>query len=384
MAPVVAVGLRRGAVETAARMGLPLAAVVDAAPGAKTAAQLADVVHVDFGAGDGQPSADRQWDGVADRLAALAPAAVVALTERAVLPAAQIRAALGLPGLSPEAARRCADKRAMKRAARAAGLRCADVVEAEEGLGADALVERLGLPLVLKAAVGSGGRGTRVVRDRSEVPNQLPPGWLAESFVDGVEMSVETICADGRPLLVNPTRYLVPAWASLVPAPLGDQAEAVVAHAEAARRALGVTSGITHLELFLTDDGPVFGELAARPPGGHLMRLMALAYGVDPWEVLFRVELGERPPLPDRARQSAAVQILHPGPGTVRTVEGLDRARALPGVQEVSVRVRPGDVLAPRAGTGQEAGHVVVTGATAAQAEARLAAAVAELRLAVE
>ena len=380
MAPVVAVGLRRGAVEAAARMGLPLVAVVDKRPGPRTEARLADVLHVDFEA----PGAGRPWGEVTGRLATLAPAAVVALTERAVLPAAQIRAALGLPGLSPEAARRCADKRAMKRAARAAGLRCADVVEAEEGLGADALVERLGLPLVLKAAVGSGGRGTRVVQDRADVPDRLPPGWMAESFVDGVEMSVETICADDRPLLVNPTRYLVPAWASLVPAPLGGQHQAVVAHAEAARRALGVTSGITHLELFLTADGPVFGELAARPPGGHLMRLMALAYGVDPWEALLRVALGERPPLPDRAERTAAVQIVHPGPGTVHAVDGLGRARALAGVEEVSVRVRPGEVLAPRAGTGQEAGHVIVTGATAAHAEARLAAAVAELRLAVE
>ncbi len=378
MGPVVAVGLRRGAVEAAARMGLPLAAVVDAPPGPKTAAQLADVVHVDAA------DADRQWGEVAGRLAALAPAAVVALTERAVLPAARLRAALGLPGLSVASAQKCADKRAMKRAARAAGLRCADVVEAEEALGADALVERLGLPLVIKTAVGSGGRGTSVVHHRAEVPDELPPGWMAESFVDGVEMSVETVCVDDQALLVNPSQYLVPAWSSLVPAPLGDGARAVVEHAEAARRALGVTSGIAHLEVFLTADGPVFGELAARPPGGHLMRLMALAYGIDPWEVLFRVELGERPALPDRARQSAAVQILHPGPGTVRTVEGVERARALPGVEEVSVRVRPGDVLAPRAGTGQEAGHVIATGETAGQAEARLAAAVAELHLAVE
>ena len=51
----------------------------------------------------------------------------------------------------------------MKRAARAAGLGCADVVEADDGLTADGLVERLGLPLVVKPAVGSGG-GARVCR----------------------------------------------------------------------------------------------------------------------------------------------------------------------------------------------------------------------------
>ena len=272
----------------------------------------------------------------------------------------------------------------MKRAARAAGLRTADVVEAEDGLGADALVERLGLPLVVKAAIGSGGRGTRVVHDRADVPDRLPPGWMAESFVDGVEMSVETVAAGGRALLVNPTQYLVPAWSSLAPAPLGDQREAVVAHAEAARQALGAVSGVTHLETFLTDDGPVFGEMAARPPGGHLMRLMSLAYGVDLWEVALRVAVGDVPDLPPRAGQAAAVRILHPGPGVVRAVEGVDRARSLPGVDGVSVRVRPGDRLGPREGTGQEAGHVIAVGTTPDQARERLAAAVAEVRIEVE
>ena len=378
MAPVVVVGLRPGALDAADRLGRPVVAVADKAPGPKTRARLADVVEVSF---DGSPN---QWGEVAVALADRQPAAVVALTERSVLPAAHLRRALGLGGLSVEAARLCSDKRAMKRAARAAGLRCADVVEAEEGLSGPEIADRLGLPLVLKSAVGSGGRGTRVVHEAADVPDRLPAGWMAESFVEGVEMSVEALSLGGRTLFWNPTQYLEPAWSSLAPAPLADDVRAAVrAHDEAARRALGVDAGMTHLELFLTPDGPVFGELAARPPGGHLMRLMALAYGIDPWEAVLRIALGESPDLPERAECAAAVRILHPGAGTVRAVEGVEAARRLDGVDEVSVRVRPGDMLPTREGTGQEAGHVLVAGATAAEAEARLAAAVAEVRIEV-
>ncbi len=376
MRPVVTVGLRPGALDAAERLGRPVVAVVETAPGPKAAARLAGVVEAPFDAPAGR------WRTVADDLRALDPAAVVALTERSVVPAAHVRETLGMGGLTVEAAIRCSDKRAMKRAARAAGLACADVVEADDGLSGAEVVERLGLPLVLKAAVGSGGRGTRIVADPADVPDRLAPGEMAESFVDGVEMSVETLVVGDRTVFANPTAYLAPGWASLVPAPLApDVRAAVLAHAEAVRRALGVASGITHLEVFLTPDGPVFGEMAARPPGGHLMRLIGLAYGVDPWEAVLRIALGETPDLPGRAERVAAARILHPGPGTVRAVDGVEAARAMPGVEAVSVRVRPGVELGPREGTGQEAGHLIVTAATAGEAQARLAAATAAVRV---
>ena len=378
MGTVALVGLRSGALDAAERLGLSVAAVVESPPGPKTRARLGAVVEADF---DGPPGA---WVAAADALRPLDPEAVVALTERSVVPAAHLRAALGLDGLSVETARQCTDKAAMKRAARAAGLVCAPYVEADEGLDADALVDRLGLPLVLKRCVGSGSRGTHVVRDRAGMPDRLGAGWLAEGFVEGVEMSAELLVADGEALFFNPTQYLVPAWASVVPAPLPEADRAAVRSvAETAARAFGVTRGMTHLEVFLTPDGPVFGEMAARPPGGHLMTLIRHAYGVDPWEAVLEVERGERPALPEAPAQAAAVWILHPGAGTVREADGVEAAQALPGVEAVALRVAPGDVVRPRGGTGEEVGHVVVTGETAAEAAARVRAAREVLRLGV-
>ncbi len=157
----------------------------------------------------------------------------------------------------------------------------------------------------------------------------------------------------------------------------------------AARHALGVERGITHMETFLTPEASgqapvaVFGEMAARPPGGHLMRLISLAYGVDAWEHVFRIECGETPELPP-APLAAAVWILHPGAGIVRRASGIEAVRECPGVVEATLRVGPGDRIAPREGTGQEVGHILVTGATAPEAEARLRAARDALRLEVD
>ena len=373
MRPVVFVGLRPGALDAAERLGLEVVAVVERRP-AGLAARCARVLEVDF--------ARRDWGEIADALEA-EPAAVVALTERSVVPSALLRAALGLPGLPPEAARHCSDKRAMKRAVRAAGLPCARFVDGEEGLGAEAIVAALGLPLVLKSAVGSGSRGTRVVRSRGEMPDVLEDGWMAEAFVDGVEMSVESFVLEDETVWTNPTQYLEPAWANVVPAPLAtSMREELAAFSDAARRALGVTSGMTHLEVFLTERGPVFGELAARPPGGHIMPLIRHAYGVDPWEAVLRVALGDGPGLPAQPARVAASRILHPGPGTVLEAD-LGEASSMPGVQAASLRVRPGGTVETREGTGQEVGHIIVTGETALEAESRLEIAAREVRLEV-
>ena len=373
MRTVVLVGLRSGALDAAERLGLRVVAVVEEAPGPRTRQRLADVVIAPF-----DPFKEEAAD-VGEAVRWYEPAAVVALTERSVVPAACLRAALGLPGLSVEAARRCTDKWAMKQAIQAAGLPCAVTLAAGEGR----LVERLGLPIVLKTCSGSGGRGTRVLRTEEDVPEAVPRGWMAEAFIDGVEMSVEQFVYDDAPIFFNPTRYLVPAWFSLVPAPLGSEVEPIQAFADAARRALGVTQGMTHLELFLTSDGPVFGEMAARPPGGHLMPLIRHAYGFDPWEAVLRVEMRDHVALPAEACQSAAAWILHPGPGTVREVGDVVGARAMPGVEEAVLRVRVGDPVRERAGTGEEVGHVICTGSTATEAEARVRSARDVLRVEV-
>lgn len=374
MRTVVLVGLRSAALAAAERLGLQAIAVVEAPPGPRTRQRLADVVVGSFDA----PGA--LAEAAADTLRPYESAAVVALTERSVVPAAHLRQSLGLPGLSVDAAVRCTDKRAMKRAIRAAGLACAETLEA----GEERLAERLGLPLVLKTCSGSGGRGTRVLRDASEVPAAVPDGWMAEAFVEGIEMSAEQLVVNGRTVWFNPTQYLVPAWASLVPAPLAEaEREAVQDLAEAARQALGIDRGMTHLEAFLTPEGPVFGEMAARPPGGHLTTLIRHAYGFDPWEGVLQAELGEPLDLPPRARQSAAVWIVHPGPGVVQVAEGAAGARELEGVEEVVLRAEVGSTVGERVGTGEEVGHVVCTGATAAEAEARVRAARDVLRVEV-
>ncbi|MBI4613560.1 MAG: ATP-grasp domain-containing protein [Planctomycetes bacterium] len=357
---VLFVGFRSGALAAARKLGLGVLLLDSAPPRAKASAALAGFAPADL-AGDPMAAVS----AARSVLGSKRPDAVVALTEKSVVPAAAVREALGVPGVSLDAALACHDKVRMKTLVREAGIPCADWAEIGEGTRADDLVRRLGLPLVVKQRGSSGSRGTVVATDLDAVRGALQPGWMAERFVSGVEMSVESIVAGGEVLFQNPTEYLVPLWAHVVPAALAlDELAAAGDLARRALAALGMARGIAHLELFRTSEGPVFGEVAARPPGGYIMDAISLAYGFDPWEALLSVELGEVPDLPREASGHAGVWILHPGPGVVAAVRGLAETRSVPGVVDVRCRARRGDRVEERVGSGQDVGRILVRAAT--------------------
>lgn len=91
------------------------------------------------------------------------------------------------------------------------------------------------------------------------------------------------------------------------------------------------------------------------------MRCIELAWGFDPWEAVLSIELGEAPALPARPVRPAAVVVLHPGPGRVARLRGLDAVRAHPAHVESHLKVGPGDVVGERVGVGQDVGRVLLT-----------------------
>jgi len=290
------------------------------------------------------------------------PKAVVAVAEGAVPAAAAIREKFGLQGLGREAAANCHDKLLMKKAIVAAGIPCADWLETTIDTRPEEVVERLGLPVVLKLPVSSGGRGVAICTDLQQVAYYLHPGMLAEAFTEGTEMSVETFRRDHQTLFRNCTRYLIPHWASIVPADLSaDDGEAIDALAEQVHDALGIDQGMTHMEIFLTPGGPVFGEIAARPPGGRLMELISRAHGFDAWQAVLKIALDEEPDFPVvGVAKYAGAWLLYPDQaGTVTKISGPGEARKLPHVARLNCRAKPNRHYPERSGTGQSAGEII-------------------------
>lgn len=117
-------------------------------------------------------------------------------------------------GSTPAPCRVAWDKPVAKSVARTAGLATPDSVALPHGtfreLGAQAvlgsIVERLGLPLVVKPARGGSALGVSVVRAASELPRAMVDCFaygdvaLVERFVDGVEVAVSVVDTGDGPV----------------------------------------------------------------------------------------------------------------------------------------------------------------------------------------
>ncbi|GAB2979562.1 D-alanine--D-alanine ligase [Amycolatopsis acidiphila] len=149
----------------------------------------------------------------------------------------------------------------------------------------DAIVEHLGLPLILKPDQGGSALGTQVVRDAAELPAAMVGCFaygdtvLAERLIDGTEIAIGVVERDGGPQALPAveivpesgvynytSRYTAGLTDFFSPARLSDDvAKAVGELAVAAHRLLGMRD-ISRTDAIIAPDGTVqFLEVNSSP-----------------------------------------------------------------------------------------------------------------------
>lgn len=361
MPAIILVGQRRGAAEQAAeQLGWPYFVIHESelkrAPQAREKGRL----HCAFA-----PHAiDEAFHAIQQQL----PEArlVIPLTEKAVAFAAALQDRLeGDKSQHQEFAERLTHKRKMKIHAQRTGVPCARFITASQ-----AIPEDWTYPCVVKTEVGSGSRGLVFAENETQLKAALTPGHLAESLIIGKEFSVESFVSNGKIAFSNITDYTEPRWENVLPAGFSaDRQTRIVAFNQQVIEAFGVTSGMTHLEVFDTEQGLVFGEMARRPPGGYIMDLLAIAYDLDPWIAYLQSFASVDSAYPKQAKCHAGVRMMHPGAGYLHAVTGLESAREVVGAHHVKItRTVPGEIQ-DRKGVGESCGYCLATAATATAVE---------------
>ncbi len=120
-------------------------------------------------------------------------------------------------------------------------------------------------------------------------------------------------------------------WCVVLPREIdGDEFAPIRDLGARAVQALGLRTGLSHLEWFLRTDGSVaISEVGARPPGAQIASLMSWAYDTDMYAAWARlVTLGEFDP-PQRRYAVGAAYLRAQGAGrTITSVTGIDRVSA--------------------------------------------------------
>ena len=223
---------------------------------------------------------------------------VIGNWEPTMLTAARLRESLQLPGMSSDAVMGFRDKPLMRSRVAAAGVRVPRTLRATTVHEVLEAAQELNFPLVLKPVDGAGSADTFIIRDLAELKRQLPAmihltEVSVEEFIQGQEFTYETISINGSPVFEGMSRYepntlnarqnewISPIIQSLshLNAPHLRKARLM---GQRAMKALGMGTGFTHMEWFLTNQGEViFGEIACRSPGANMVDLMNFAGDID-------------------------------------------------------------------------------------------------------
>jgi biotin carboxylase len=261
--------------------------------------------------------------------------------EQLQVPLAQARAALGVEGMSAEAANNFRDKARMKTVMRANGVPCARHRLAPSVDDAVAFAESSGFPIVVKPPAGAGAQQTYRVENMDQLQQALAgqtptPGnpVLLEEFILGDEHSLETISIDGKAVWHSLTHYYPTPlqvvenpwiqWVLVLPREVDDpRYEDIKAAARKALDALGMRTGLSHMEWFRRQDGSLaISEVGARPPGAQITTLVSRAHDIDfvkAWAQL--MVFGTFDP-PERKYAAGAAFLRGQGQGRVKALHG--------------------------------------------------------------
>ncbi len=275
---------------------------------------------------------------------------LLGILEQLQEPLASVRERLRIRGMDAATARNFRDKARMKDLFASHDIPCARHRLCASHAEALSFAAEVGFPLVGKPPAGAGAKATARIADEGELTRFLASTRpargrevLLEEFVQGREYSFDSVTLHGQHVFHNISSYQPTPlevmenpwiqWCVVLPREL-DHREFAAIHRIGPRAlsALGMWTGMSHLEWFRRADGSIaIGEVAARPPGAQFMTLMSWVCDVDMYRAFAQLMVFETFTPPAR-RWSAGAAYLRAQMPAGRTDS---RIRAVHGLEEL-------------------------------------------------
>ena len=328
---------------------------------------------------------------------------VLANWEPLVILAARLRERWGMPGMSVDAVTGFRDKQLMKERVAAAGLRVPKSRRVRTEKETRAAAEELGYPLIVKPIAGAGSADTYKCENATELDETLVKmrgvgEASCEEYIEGEEFTFDTVSIAGKPAYENVAQYLPKPlemrslqWVSPVIITVRDMAQAKIQGGITLGRkvltALGMGTGFTHMEWFLTPKGEaVFGEIGCRPGGAHIVDQMNYTSDIDLFREWARVAVYGRFEADARRKYNVGIVFKRAlGDGRITRIEGLNEWLRMCGESVVEEKLlRPGTPRRNWKHTLLSDGHVLVRHPDWATAHRMSFAAATDIRMFAE
>jgi biotin carboxylase len=332
---------------------------------------------------------------------------IVAVGDRPAFLASIAAERLGLPFHPPAAVEACRSKYVMRERFRAAGMLVPEYKRFPLFEESAAVACEIAYPCVLKPLGLSGSQGvvraddptqfvsafqrirgileTKDIAGLKEEQNQY---IQVEHYIPGREFAIEGIVTNCElqlfALFDKPDPLEGPYFAETIyVTPSREAAEVqneLVAAAHRAVKALGLTNGPVHIELRYNNAGPWVLEVAGRPIGGLCARALRFNDGMPLEELILRHASGEDVSKLQREPCVSGVYMIPvPQAGIYRGASGLERAAAVPDIEEVILTAKEGQRVQPLPEGSTYAGFIFSRAETPEIVESALRAAHAEL-----
>jgi phosphoribosylaminoimidazole carboxylase (NCAIR synthetase) len=218
----------------------------------------------------------------------------------------EVRAKLDIPGLKPDQVRLFRDKVAMKEALTRSGIRVPEFSAVADEASARRILGRHG-KAVVKQRRGWGSIGftpieSEVDFERWKAKATRPDAFEIEEYISGTMYSLNVLMIGAQVRLlgvilnrpgmadVDFSRGLPFVLCSIPPAPSTQRFED---YAYRVAESLNLRDGVMHIEIFVRSSGEiVFCEVAARPGGSAVMRVLENQYGVHFGRAALLIEAG--------------------------------------------------------------------------------------------
>lgn len=309
--------------------------------------------------------------------------------------------ALGLKGLSYQAALVAQDKSLMKKCFASGGVRTApcEYVDIRNDNPVQ-ICEKIGYPVIFKSVDSSGSRGITRVDSPAQIDyayrqvcaNTRADHYLIEKYLIGEEFGAQAFVYDGTIRFILPHGDYVFHGDTGVPighfAPY-NMGQAIVEDAKEQLRmavnAMGVDNCAINADFILCDGKTYVLEIGARAGATCLVEMTGIYYGFDYYEKIIEAALGIEPdftPVLDRFQPSAEMLFMAEKTGVISEItmpESMD-----PRVLDCSLDYGVGDRVRKFAKGPDRIGQCIAVGDSVEQAKALVDEAMQAVMIAIE